>query len=139
MEVVHELPPNIDKIMDAGMQPNMGAVLFAYGDKLYIPGGFEPPEDLMVHEEVHSQQQEEEGGVEKWWDRYLEDKYFRIDQEVEAYAEQYRFLCIGNRDGNKRAGFLHRMAVTLSGPTYGNVIAHSAARKMIKDKANVTY
>lgn len=136
MKIINEMPPQalMDRIFGAGMHPSE-RTLYTYGDTLYVPSGNPVPDDLMVHEETHMEQQ----GLtpEAWWDRYLIDPYFRLQQEVEAYGNQYAYLCAVHRDRNYRMRILIDLARILSGPVYGQMIPHSEAMKMIKSKANV--
>jgi len=136
MKVVKRKPPIYKKIIAAGMKPTKFAY-YTYGDKIYNPSGQDLPDYIIVHEEVHMKQQEEIGGPEIWWDRYIRDQYFRIEQEVAAYAVQYRFFCKSVKDREKRHKFLSELAWILASPTYGSVITTAAAHDMIKKKANV--
>ena len=133
MQIKNEKPPIYDKILQAGMQPSDN-VIYAYGNVIYNPSGKNITPDLIVHEETHCRQQGND--PDDWWDRYLDDGIFRIQQEVEAYANQYNFICKIQKDKNKRDKILRNMAMILSGPTYGSIIGSSAAYKMIKNKAN---
>lgn len=133
--IIEDFPPIWDKVIAAGMRPNPDTVLFAYAGAIYAPRAKNISNDLLVHEGVHLDQQGDD--ADAWWDRYIQDAYFRIDQEAEAYAEQYDFLCHDIKDRNQRNMILHRMAIQLSGAMYGNVITHSAAKTMIKSKSNV--
>ena len=92
--------------------------------------GFRIPADLLVHEETHRDQQD--GEPEKWWDHYFYDKEWRIEQEAEAYGNQYRFICRSVHDRNARDKNLRIMAGFLSGPMYGNVVTLQEAMKRIK-------
>jgi len=133
MKIINERPPIWDSVIAAGMRPDETRVIFTYGDKIYNPGGTEISEDVMEHEETHSEQQ----GLDPdaWWARYLTDPIFRIAQESEAYAKQYDFMCARVRDRNRRNQFLIYLAGQLSGPMYGNVIDGNGAIKMIKSKS----
>ena len=135
MKIAHELPPIYDSIIEAGMRPTAMAV-YTYGDTIYNPSGRDIPPDVVHHEEVHEKQQEATG-KDEWWGRYLEDPYFRISQEVEAYGAQYKFLCKTHKDRNQRNRILIHFARVLSSPTYGETIGTQAAMEMIKEKANV--
>ena len=143
MDIIKEYPPVFNKILDSGMRPSPYTV-YAYGDKIYNPSGMNLPEEILVHEEVHMRQQMEyivvtpkQNPVESWWERFIEDKYFRIAQEVEAYAVQYRFVCKRQKDRNIRNKVVLHYAKTLAGPIYGNCVSVMGARKMILDKANI--
>lgn len=131
MEIVKELPPNIREIVKVfdldGLQP-----VFAYGDKLYNPGGHDISDDLMVHEETH-QKQQAKIGVEQWWAMYLENPTFRLSQEVEAYREQYKFIK-EKYVRQVRRHMLQQMAKNLSSKLYGNIISKKDAEDLISNE-----
>jgi len=136
MKIIHELPPIYDAVVNAGMRPSL-TTIYAYGDAIYVPSGEHIPEDLIVHEETHCKQQS--GDPDAWWSRYIDDPYFRIEQEIEAYANQYRYVCRNMiKDRNARVRFLMSMSIALSGPIYGNVILQSVAFERIKKLANIS-
>lgn len=68
---------------------NKGLVI-TYYPNIHTKGG-NLPEDLIVHESVHLLQQEKMG-VDKWWDRYILDRTFRVQEETAAYIAQARFI-----------------------------------------------
>lgn len=132
MKIVHEVPPFLDAILNAGMAPRLEYALFAYGDTLFIPGGFTPSPEVLKHEELHGiRQMQCVGGPDAWWERYLDDQYFRIAEEAEAYACQYECFCGKHRDRNLRARYLHDMSAQLASPLYGRVISAQDARRLI--------
>ena len=134
MKIVFENPPIIDFIKNSGLNPNERTI-FAYGDTIYAPSGETPPQDLIVHEETHSRQQGD--NPEAWWYRYATEPYFRLDQEVEAYAMQYKFICKKVTDKNQRFRILMQLANVLSSPVYGSMVSTMGAHNMIKNKANI--
>ena len=91
MKIVNEKPPIFDKIVKAGMSPSLDSTIFTYGDTIYNPSGRPIPDHLIAHEARHFKQQGNDPAA--WWDKYLVDKEFRFEQEAEAYANQYKFLC----------------------------------------------
>ena len=131
MKILNEKPPIFEEIHAAGMAPTDNAI-YAYGDTIYNPGGREIPDHTIAHEETHCRQQGD--NPDAWWGRYLDDQYFRIDQEAEAYAVQFKFICQKIKDRNQRDKILHDMARVLSSPTYGSVIGAQAAYSLIKEK-----
>lgn len=135
MKIKHEYPPKHiwNTVVDAGMAPDPASVLFTYGDTLYVPSGQQVSDDFMAHEELHTKQQGDD--PDAWWSRYIEDEYFRVDQEAKAYGKQYTFLCKKHKDRNAQTRILINLARILAGPLYGNVLQNSAAMKMIKDNA----
>lgn len=90
MEIVKGYPPNIHEIRRY-LNPDPDA-LFPWGGTIYNLSGLEIPEDVLYHENVHFEQQKRIGSPELWWTKYIYDKDFRENQELEAYAKQYLFL-----------------------------------------------
>ncbi len=134
MEIKHEVPKDLlESIQHAGMEPRLEYALFAYGDILYIPAGFTPPPEILAHEEIHSEQHKNyPGGPGAWWGRYIDDPWFRIQQEAAAYARQYDYACDHMKDRNARVRYMHKLASFLASSLYGNVVGQSAAIQMIK-------
>ena len=125
MKEVRGFPPNYKEIEEV-LHPRRSAV-FTYGDTIYIPyyeGSLSY--DLIVHEETHKRQQGAKPDL--WWTMYLKDPKFRLNQEVEAYRNQYRFFAKG-RDRNMAYKFLYIIAHDLSSAMYGNIITHEEAIK----------
>lgn len=111
--------------------------VFTYADTCYSPSGVtDLSADLIRHEETHSEQQyHDTTHARVWWQRWIMDPEWRVEQEAEAYAEQYKFLCGRHKDRNVRAQYLHGLATQLAGPMYGNAIKHRDAMKKIKSYA----
>lgn len=86
MEIINEPPPNWVDI--TFLNPPHTAV-FCYGDKIYNPSGNEVPEDVIFHEKIHSDRQDNPAA---WWITYLTDPNFRYQEELIAYAGQYAFI-----------------------------------------------
>ena len=125
-----DYPPNIETIKKH-FDVMSKDIVFTYGDTLYSPAGGDINKPLMAHENTHSRQQEEMG-VSEWWDKYIEDKNFRIEQEVEAYKNQYVEYCKNKKNMAKRVMFLNDLAQDLSSSIYGNVVGFDEAIKLIK-------
>jgi len=132
MKIKNELPPIYNQIVEAGMKPSPNAI-YAYGNDIYNPSGQTISPDLIAHEETHCRQQGTE--PDAWWSRYIDDQYFRIKQEVEAYAVQFKFLCKTIKDRNRQDKILREISTILASPTYGSVIGSQSAYTMIKNKA----
>jgi hypothetical protein len=122
-------PPNIEEIKKAFKLDGRN-VIFTYGDVIFNPGSNMIDLALMAHEQTHSIQQD--GKPEKWWERYLKDKEFRLSQELHAYQVQYRYYCKEVKDRNQRYRFLTKIAGDLSSELYGNIISKSEAIRLIK-------
>lgn len=131
MKVVIGKPPNYDEIAHHFDLKDHN-VVFTYGNTLYNPGGKEIQEHLMKHEEVHARQQTV---PHEWWKKYLADSKFRLEQELEAYGEQYKYASKVLKDRNVLYNFLRRIASDLAGPIYGNVLTQGEAESKIKNAA----
>lgn len=128
MQIIISYPPNIEEIRKkfnlAGKQP-----VFAFGDKIYNPFGNNLPDHILEHEQTHLKQQEGMS-IEEWWNRYLEDPEFRLNQELEAYRVQYKYL-LEHANRNDRRLWLKRMVKDVSGAMYGNMISAKRAEELI--------
>ncbi len=154
LEIVVAFPPNYEIIQV--VLPHAGREhTYIYGGKIYNPSGKKLPLDIQYHEYIHSLQHEEyPGGCDAWWTKYLMDPDFRIDQEIQAYGEQYHYAkrhlvetdedirAHARRYGEKKhlgggvnnilREILNSMAMALAGPEYGNLISYGAAEAAIK-------
>lgn len=129
MRIVKAYPPNIVEIEQCfdltGKTP-----VFCYGQVLFNPHGCPVDQYLLAHEVTHSAQQG--SNVIDWWSLYLKDNAFRLLQEVEAYHAQYLMFSQTQKDRNKVAWYLNRMAIDLSSAMYGNLCTLQKAREYIK-------
>lgn len=103
-------------------------VIITYGDTVYCK--FKLPAQKVVHESVHIRQQSQYG-VKKWWDRYIEDKEFRLQEEVEAYSQEAEYLRNTIKDKNYLYKAVRHLAMQLSSSMYGSIISPSEALKLI--------
>lgn len=133
MKILIERPPIYDNL--SLVFPLHRGIIFAYGEDIYNPDDVRVSEDLIVHESVHIKQQKELG-PDIWWSKYMRDTDFRLSQEIEAYAEQYNFICRKEQNKQKRFEILKRMAEILSSATYGKCIGLGNALLKIKEKSN---
>lgn len=90
MTIENKPPPNYAEIKQFFKVPEQ--TFYTYGSVIYNPSGVAIPEDIIYHEHIHEQQQQAFGTPQLWWTRYLQDKDFRLSQELEAYAKQWRFI-----------------------------------------------
>lgn len=127
MKINHGYPPNIARIRETFGAQHLDNAVYTYGDTLYVPQGVEVSEHLQAHEIVHTRQQSDPVA---WWDRYLVDPQFRLEQEVEAYRAQWQFL-LANVGRQQRRDILKHISKHLSGPLYGRIISTDDAKKAI--------
>jgi hypothetical protein len=129
MNIKQGFPPNIKAIKKAF--PFDANTVFTYGDDLYIQDHEEKEvlPHLLVHEGVHTVQQGTD--PDAWWDKYIADPQFRLEQEIEAYRAQYSFLKSHIiTKGHKKV--LFKLASDLSSPQYGNLVTHIEAENLIR-------
>jgi len=131
MKIVHSRPPNYDLL--ALMLPVSDDFVYCYGDIIYNPSGKELPPDIIFHESIHKRQQGE--NIDLWYNKYITDPHFRFQQELEAYGEQYSFLCQHIQDPKFRAKQKESMALALSGEAYGNLVSYGEAESKIRNWA----
>lgn len=124
-------PPNYKKIAEIfdleGHKP-----VFPYGKIIYNPHKEALRPDQVVHEKVHQKQQGKD--PKGWWDKYLVDREFRMEQEIEAYAMQYKFIK-GFATESKSYWFLDQLAILLSSPMYAVGLDLAQARSKIRNRA----
>lgn len=124
MKIVKDYPPNIEEIKKYfKITPN---TVFTYGDTLYSPQGIKLPDHLIEHEKVHQKQQGKQPAG--WWNEYIKQSTFRLDQELEAYRKQFQFYKIKNKTWMP---FLKKIVLDLSGPIYGNIISYWEAFNLL--------
>ena len=132
MKILITNPPNLEKILSAGLSPDLRKTVFTFGDTIYNPGGNLISQALLKHEETHSKQQGDDPNG--WWDKYLKDTHFRLNQEIEAYQIQYKELKKLVKDKNKLFTLLRLLAKDLSGEMYKNLLSLEEAQDKIKNE-----
>ena len=87
MNIKRKEPPNFQEIkLNLPITENS---VFCYGDTIYTLSKEPIPEDIIEHEQIHSKQQGNDPA--DWWQTYLKDSNFRLEQELEAYVYQYKY------------------------------------------------
>lgn len=126
-------PPDLVLKLARLINPNAdvnNGIVFTFGYDVYSAGPI--PTDLWEHELTHVRQQTERGmDPIDWWNKYVEDPTFRLDQEVEAYRNQLKYVSRYTRDRNAPSKMKHQLAMLLSGPIYGNIISYQQAIKRL--------
>lgn len=132
MKVIVARPPLFD-LIDAAFHVAGKPVVFAWGNAIYNPTGCPVSREIAHHEAVHQKQQGSD--PEAWWRRYIDDKTFRLEQEIPAHQVQYGEFCLHNANGQIRSNrrrYLHLMARRLSSPLYGSLVPYERARALLK-------
>jgi len=132
MKIVHDYPPNYKIIKKAFNLNKHENVVFTYGDTLYVPQGEQTVIDkyLMRHEETHARQQGQMT-PQWWWDEFMSNPKFRLEQELEAYREQYKAM--QDLSPEQKAGYLTHIAKDLSSEIYGNLLSFEQAVDVITE------
>lgn len=123
-------PPNIEQIKS--VFPIREHTVFTYAPHIYSPSGSDLDRALIRHEETHLKQQNSDPA--QWWDRYLKDPQWRLEQELEAYQAQFKKAKQVFRVKKVIENLLHNIATDLSGDLYGNIISYGEAKKLIKNR-----
>jgi hypothetical protein len=128
-EIKNTYPPNIDVLK--AYFPITENQLFAYNGIIYNPSGKPIESHLRLHEETHINQQK---AISNWWNKYIEDSNFRLEQEIQAFAVQYAY---GKKVYLSKTSdeMLDDFATNLSSPLYGNIIEKEKAKTAIRLKA----
>ncbi len=129
MKIVNTLPPNYE-ILSLYLNPPDHAV-YCYGDTIYNPSGKKLTPDIEHHESIHSKQQGDD--VDGWYTKYLQDKEFRLKQEISAYGEQYNFIKEHIQNSKLLKWGLEKMAEALSSEAYGNLLSYGEAESKIRN------
>jgi hypothetical protein len=129
MAILTERPEIADRIqLEFGVNYDDGYLIITYGKDIYTKRGT-LTEDLMIHEQTHIRQQGE--APAKWWDRYFASPAFRLDQEKEAYQNQYEYLKKTVKDKNTLYKMRMNIVKCLTGQMYGRIISQEEALKII--------
>jgi hypothetical protein len=128
MKLSHDIPAIYHKCHEKfGVNWSKG-VIITYGDTVYCK--YDLGQDKIVHESTHIKQQEKID-KDEWWNKYLEDKDFRLSQEVEAYRNEAKFIRKSIKDRNSQARLLHQIYIDLSSSIYGNICTFNEAKNFI--------
>ncbi len=131
--VIIDRPPNFEAIRAVFPLAEGEGVVFAYGDRIYNPGGEEIPNALMQHELAHCKRQVDmDGGVEAWWDLYLTDGKFRYDEELVAHKAEYNALKAEYAGKGQNKKILEFVAGKLVAPLYGFTVGLNRAMRDIR-------
>jgi len=133
MKIINDVPPNYEEVKKHFDLTGI-SVVFTFGNIIYNPSKVEIGPEIIAHEEVHKAQQEEVGGPEKWWDKFLKDKEFRLQQELAAYRTQYKFVdSLEHISRKQKDNFLDQISFMLAGKMYGNLMTHPQAKSKIRN------
>lgn len=114
---------------------NLERMYLAFNRTIYLPPDVtECPQSMFVHEGVHLRQQGYSLlGALIWWVKYITNKDFRYEQELEAYRTQVKWFNDTHKTATFQQQYQYRMAVAevLASPMYGNITTTSEAFKAL--------
>jgi hypothetical protein len=107
--------------------PITADTIFVFKDTIFADN--EIPYDVFYHELKHLEQQNRIG-PKKWIKKYIKDKDFRLEQEIEAYRHQLKTV---KKTGDRQeyANILVECAKNISSPLYNNIISYRKALKLL--------
>ena len=129
MEIVIDYPPIYEEIMSVFPMASR-SVIFAWGNKIYNPCNVHIPPQLIAHEHAHGRRQGNDVGG--WWRRYLDEKEFRLTEEVAAHIIEMMYLAGPNPNRQIRRQVLRSTAKRLSNPLYRYGISKTQAQVLLK-------
>ncbi len=106
-------------------------LIITYYPNIYWIGGNALPPEKVVHESTHLRQQAKYG-VEKWWDEYLANPVFRLEQEKEAYINEVNYIRRTVLNRQERFKLIDEIARCLSGSMYGNLVTYHEAINLLR-------
>lgn len=131
IKVIFERPPNFAMILQRFPLAIRPQTVFSYGDRIYAPEGKKLPPEIVAHEIVHCERQQE-AGVDLWWEQYCADQTFRLMEELLAHQREYNTLCGMYPSRNGRRHALDAVAEKLSNRLYGPMITKDKAKKVLR-------
>ncbi len=121
--------PEIYKRLEVAFDVNWDeGLIIAYNPTIYCK--FRVTPEKIVHESVHIKRQDEIG-VDLWYDMYIANPSYRLEEEVLAYKAEYKFLKKYVKDRELLFRLKRDMAHNLSSPVYGNLVGLDEALKLI--------
>ena len=127
----HLPPPNFEAVRARFPLANRRGVYFCFGDTVYVPwpSGRELDAGNLVHEGVHSERQ----GADPfgWWDRYLTDREFRLEEERLAYRAELLFRGQPPCSRPLRRQWVKRISHMLASPLYDLGITVARAKELL--------
>lgn len=101
--------------------------VIAYDNVIYADRELYP--DVLVHEKVHFKQQKKYG-LETFTKKYLNDKKFRLEMEIEAYKIQLESI----QDKDLREAVRKDCIIGLSSGLYGKISKQEAEDMLPKEQ-----
>lgn len=121
-------PPIYDKCEEMfGVKWKKG-IIITYGNTIHCKYKLKEPK--ISHESVHVRQQLEMG-VEEWWNRYFEDRQFRLNQEVEAYRAEIKWIRHNIKGMDLKSKMIEKIVDDISSEIYGSIVTKEEALELL--------
>lgn len=139
MKIIKAFPPNFSDIAAHFPVKGHTGILYAFGELLYNPSGYNLMPWLIDHEEVHGKRQlstylcdsPSPDSVLRWWRRYMNNPRFRLNEEILAHQAEWKSYLKHTSNKTQQQFYLAQMVERLSGPLYGKLITPSEAAREI--------
>lgn len=120
-----EKPPVFDQCQEL-FGIDWASTIFAYTPNIHAEDPKTLDDDIVEHEMVHIERQN--GDAQLWWERYLTDPQFRLEEELVAYRRQYFYLRDNKKiDRNDLDKKVRAWSLNLSGRGYGFLTDYQTA------------
>lgn len=130
MKLLRAYPPNFSDIVRTFPGARGQGVMFTYGGTLYVPGGTHlVTPALLAHEQAHSVRQLGLHPAD-WWNIYLVDKIFRLEEELVGHRAEYQHL-LKQFTGKFLDQHVRHVCERLSGPLYGRMMSYGEAEYVV--------
>lgn len=136
-QIIIAEPPNIEAI-DRAFHTRGRAIVYAWGEKIYNPTGVVIEPQILAHEAVHGYRQlqravqDDDESILVWWDRYINEAPFRLQEEVLAHRAEFVALAARTSDRNAKNRYMLHVAAKLAAPLYGHITTQRHARRLLK-------
>lgn len=138
-KIIVDVPPIYSEIASAFNLHLGQGIIFSWGrNRIYNPDGVDIPPALIAHEAVHGERQGSGQKIIDWWTRYLEDRRFRLAEELLAHQVEYEYI-LKNGKRYERRSALQVTAIRLAAPLYGSLITKSEAVAVLRAKERAGY
>lgn len=126
---------NLLKIIYPGIK--MKEMWLTFGTTIWTPGFIS--NDLVIHEQVHINQQKNWRRAIWWWIKYTLSPKFRLYQEIPAYRAQYEQLKMVYKNREDWHKIRESIAKIMSGEKYNHMVNYPTALHWINAEPNEVY
>lgn len=132
MKFSYEKPAIWEKLTTV-FPANWDSVIVTYGDTIHSKEKI--PFLKEMHELIHTKQQTNMD-KDEWWDKYLTDPKFRLEEELEAYSNEIIWAKKIIKDRNQLTKYIHQICLDISSPLYGNMLSFTEATNLLTKNNN---